>query len=87
MRNRGLFCICCFVVCCCLVFSFYLNFSALLEGSMLGGKMAGGGCGVSLKDEIILIHNTIDMLRATQDTVINHAPAFVEMVHTWRKTV
>ena len=31
-------------------------YERLLEGSMLGGQMAGGGVGVAVKEELILMH-------------------------------
>src|SRR3972149_11786979 len=36
-------------------------YERLLEGSMLGGQMAGGGVGVAVKEELILIHCALDM--------------------------
>ena len=39
-------------------------YERLLEGSMLGGQMAGGGVGVAVKEELILMHCTIDMEHA-----------------------
>jgi hypothetical protein len=36
-------------------------YERLLEGSMLGGQMAGGGVGVATKEELILMHCVIDM--------------------------
>lgn len=33
-----------------------LLYETLLEGSMLGGQMAGGGVGVATKEELILMH-------------------------------
>ena len=36
-------------------------FEALLEGSMLGGQMAGGGVGVAIKEELILMHCVLEM--------------------------
>jgi len=60
-------------------------YERLLEGSMLGGKMAGGGVGVAVKEELILMHCTIDMKNASSDALSNFAPLYVETVEKWRK--
>lgn len=59
-------------------------FERLLEGSMLGGQMAGGGCGVAVKEELILIHCTIDMEYAVPSALRAFAPLYVETVERWR---
>jgi hypothetical protein len=60
----------------------------LLEGSMLGGKMAGGGIGVAPKEELILMHCVIDMGLGTDASALRRfAPLFVETVETWREIV
>ncbi len=60
-------------------------YEALLEGSLLGGQMAGGGCGVAVNEELILVHSTVDMEHALSNSLRNYAPVFVEMVEKWRK--
>lgn len=60
-------------------------YERLLEGSMLGGQMAGGGVGVAVKEELILIHCTIDMEHALPAALRAFAPLFVETVEKWRK--
>lgn len=60
-------------------------YEALLEGSLLGGQMAGGGCGVAVNEELILVHSTIEMEHAFSNALRNYAPVFVEMVEKWRK--
>ncbi len=57
----------------------------LLEGSMLGGQMAGGGVGIALKEELILMHCTIDMEHAVSSALRAFAPLYVETVEKWRK--
>jgi hypothetical protein len=52
---------------------------------MLGGQMAGGGVGVAVKEELILIHCTIDMEHAVSSALRAFAPLFVETVEKWRK--
>jgi hypothetical protein len=59
-------------------------YETLLEGSMLGGLMAGGGVGVATKEELILMHAVIEMAHAAVDALKKFAPAFVEAVETWR---
>lgn len=61
-------------------------YERLLEGSMLGGQMAGGGVGVATKEELILMHCTIDMEHAVSSALRAFAPLYVETVEKWRKT-
>ncbi len=61
-------------------------YEKLLEGSLLGGQMAGGGVGVAVNEELILVHSTLDMEHALAATLRNYAPVFVEMVEKWRKS-
>ncbi len=61
-----------------------LLYETLLEGSMLGGLMAGGGVGVATKEELILMHAVLEMAHAPVDGLKKFAPAFVESVETWR---
>lgn len=60
-------------------------YERLLEGSMLGGQMAGGGAGVAVKEELILMHCTIDMEHALSSALRAFAPLYVETVEKWRK--
>ncbi|MFA5250487.1 MAG: CesT family type III secretion system chaperone [Parachlamydiales bacterium] len=63
-------------------------YERLLEGSMLGGQMAGGGVGVAVKEELILLHATIDMGLGTDALALRRfAPLFVETVEKWREMV
>ncbi|MCH9616710.1 MAG: hypothetical protein SP4CHLAM5_02770 [Chlamydiia bacterium] len=62
-----------------------LLYETLLEGSMLGGLMAGGGVGVATKEELILMHSVLEMAHAAPDALKKFAPAFVESVESWRK--
>lgn len=60
-------------------------YEALLEGSMLGGQMAGGGIGVAVPEQLILMHSIIDMgLGADASSLRRFAPVFVEAVEKWR---
>ena len=47
--------------------------------------MAGGGVGVAVKEELILIHCTIDMEHALSSALRAFAPLYVETVEKWRK--
>ena len=60
-------------------------YERLLEGSMLGGQMAGGGVGVAVKEELILLHCTLDMAHALSSALRAFAPLYVETVEKWRK--
>jgi hypothetical protein len=60
-------------------------YERLLEGSMLGGQMAGGGVGVATNEELILVHATIEMEHALSSALRAYAPIFLEMVERWRK--
>lgn len=63
-------------------------FERLLEGSMLGGQMAGGGIGVAPKEELILMHCVLDMgLGVDANALRRFAPLFVETVEKWREMV
>src|SRR5665213_1510523 len=60
-------------------------YERLLEGSMLGGQMAGGGVGVAVKEELILIHAVLEMgVGADASSLRRFAPLFVEAVERWR---
>ena len=63
-------------------------YEALLEGSMLGGQMAGGGVGVAVKEELILMHCVLEMGIGTDASALRRfAPLFVEAVEKWRDRV
>jgi len=62
-------------------------YEKLLEGAMLGGQMAGGGVGVAVKEELILMHCTLDMEHAVSSALRAFAPLYVETVEKWRKVV
>ncbi len=61
-------------------------YESLLEGSMLGGQMAGGGIGVAVPEELILMHCVLEMgVGADPNSLRRFAPLFVEAVERWRK--
>src|ERR1700730_1048902 len=60
-------------------------YESLLEGSMLGGQMAGGGIGVAVPEELILMHCVLEMGVGTDSSALRRfAPLFVEAVEKWR---
>ena len=60
-------------------------YEALLEGSMLGGQMAGGGVGVAVPEELILMHSVIEMGPGTDAKALcRMAPVFVDATEKWR---
>jgi hypothetical protein len=61
-------------------------YESLLEGSMLGGQMAGGGIGVAVPEELILMHAVLEMGVGTDPSALRRfAPLFVEAVEKWRE--
>src|SRR6267142_5117904 len=61
-------------------------YESLLEGSMLGGQMAGGGIGVAVPEQLILMHCVLEMGVGTDPNALRRfAPLFVEAVERWRK--
>jgi hypothetical protein len=58
----------------------------LLEGSMLGSQMAGGGVGIAYKEELILFHTVLSMSVGTSEDILkNFATTYVETVEKWRR--
>ena len=52
---------------------------------MLGGQMAGGGIGVAVPEELILMHAVLEMgVGADPSALRRFAPLFVEAVERWR---
>ncbi|MEN9344528.1 MAG: type secretion specific chlamydia chaperone 1 [Chlamydiota bacterium] len=60
-------------------------YESLLEGSMLGGQMAGGGVGVAVPEELILMHGMLEMgIGSDASALRRFAPIFVAAVENWR---
>lgn len=60
-------------------------YESLLEGAMLGGQMAGGGVGVAVPEELILMHAVLEMgIGSDASSLRRFAPVFVESVERWR---
>ncbi|NGX45602.1 MAG: hypothetical protein K940chlam2_00758 [Chlamydiae bacterium] len=63
-------------------------YESLLEGSMLGGQMAGGGVGVAVPEELVLMHAVIEMgMGADPRALCRFAPVFVDAVEKWRDKI
>lgn len=61
-------------------------YESLLEGSMLGGQMAGGGIGVAVPEELILMHAVLEMgMGSDPNSLRRFAPIFVDAVEKWRE--
>jgi hypothetical protein len=61
-------------------------YESLLEGSILGGQMAGGGIGVAVPEELILMHAMLEMGTSADPNALRHfAPIFVDAVEKWRE--
>jgi hypothetical protein len=53
---------------------------------MLGGQMAGGGIGVAVPEELILMHAVLEMgVGADPHSLRRFAPIFVDAVEKWRE--
>eukprot|EP01065_Artemidia_motanka_P023456 TRINITY_DN2803_c0_g1_i1.p1 TRINITY_DN2803_c0_g1~~TRINITY_DN2803_c0_g1_i1.p1 ORF type:complete len:592 (+),score=273.77 TRINITY_DN2803_c0_g1_i1:58-1776(+) len=62
-------------------------FETLLEGALLGRDMSGGGVGVSVKNELILMATSIDLRHSDSSALREVAPQFVECLIKWRAAV
>ncbi|MBS0622369.1 MAG: CesT family type III secretion system chaperone [Verrucomicrobia bacterium] len=58
-------------------------YERLLEGSLLGGQMAGGGVGVAVKEGLIIVHCTLEMAHSLSSALRAFAALFVETVEFW----
>jgi hypothetical protein len=59
---------------------------AFLEGAMLGGQMAGGGIGIAIPEELVLMHAILEMGPGTDASALRRfAPLFVQAVENWRE--
>lgn len=62
-------------------------YEELLEGSLLGREMAGGGVGISRKNSLVLISVTVDISAATEYALASIARPFLESVRRWQRIV
>eukprot|EP01059_Diplonema_ambulator_P000309 TRINITY_DN10253_c0_g1_i1.p1 TRINITY_DN10253_c0_g1~~TRINITY_DN10253_c0_g1_i1.p1 ORF type:complete len:767 (+),score=145.37 TRINITY_DN10253_c0_g1_i1:33-2303(+) len=62
-------------------------YETLLEGALLGRDMAGGGVGLSLKDDFILMCTSISLHSCQAHALRLAVPAFSEALRRWRKKI
>lgn len=62
-------------------------YEVLLEGSLLGREVCGGGIGVSLRDGLVVLSTSILTAHCDRETLKEVVPAFVEAVRRWRSLV
>ncbi|CUF31902.1 Hypothetical protein, putative [Bodo saltans] len=59
----------------------------LLEGSLLGREMCGGGVGASVKNDFILMSTSIYLPKASPQSLRSTVPLFVDSLVKWRNRV
>lgn len=59
----------------------------LLEGSLLGREMCGGGVGASVKNDFILMSTSIYLPKASPMSLRSTVPLFVDALVKWRNRV
>jgi len=59
-------------------------YTRLLQGAMLGGEINGGGLGLAVKEELILIHHTLAMTHAKPNALLELYPKYVNTVDKWK---
>eukprot|EP01065_Artemidia_motanka_P018898 TRINITY_DN2230_c0_g1_i1.p1 TRINITY_DN2230_c0_g1~~TRINITY_DN2230_c0_g1_i1.p1 ORF type:complete len:778 (+),score=156.39 TRINITY_DN2230_c0_g1_i1:105-2336(+) len=64
-----------------------LLYEALLEGALLGRDMAGGGVGLSLKNDFILLGTSLPLRACGPHGLRITVPPFVEALRRWRRKV
>ena len=62
-------------------------YEALLEGALLGREMCGGGVGLSMKNELLLMSTSIDLKHSDCSALRHVAPTFVDCLVKWRQLV
>jgi hypothetical protein len=62
-------------------------YELLLEGSLLGRDMCGGGVGASLKNDFVLMSTSIYLPKAQPTSLKSVVPLFVESLIRWRSRV
>jgi hypothetical protein len=58
-------------------------YEAVLEGALLGRDMAGGGIGISAKNNLLLMSTSLDMRHADEHALVAVARPFVCAVQKW----
>lgn len=59
-------------------------YEALLDGAFLGRDMAGGGCGVSLQNGIVMMATSIQLRHCGPHALKDLVPVFIESLMRWR---
>eukprot|EP01065_Artemidia_motanka_P015606 TRINITY_DN19356_c0_g1_i1.p1 TRINITY_DN19356_c0_g1~~TRINITY_DN19356_c0_g1_i1.p1 ORF type:complete len:544 (+),score=123.12 TRINITY_DN19356_c0_g1_i1:62-1633(+) len=59
----------------------------LLEGALLGRDMAGGGVGLSARNDFILLSSSIDLTSCTTSALRNAMPPYLESLRRWRRRI
>eukprot|EP01012_Entosiphon_sulcatum_P019779 TRINITY_DN2472_c0_g1_i1.p1 TRINITY_DN2472_c0_g1~~TRINITY_DN2472_c0_g1_i1.p1 ORF type:complete len:520 (+),score=93.45 TRINITY_DN2472_c0_g1_i1:27-1562(+) len=59
----------------------------LLEGALLGRDMAGGGVGISLRDDFCLMCSSFDVRNSEVDALRILVPSFVASLLEWRQRI
>jgi hypothetical protein len=62
-------------------------YELLLEGALLGREMAGGGVGISVKSQLVLLSTSLDIKNAGDLALSDLVPQFLEAVHKWTEAV
>ena len=62
-------------------------YAVVLEGALLGRDMAGGGIGISAKNNLLLMSTSLDMRHVEEQALIAVARPFVTAVQKWIEIV
>ena len=62
-----------------------MMYEKCLEWAMLGRDIAGGGVGIDPRNNLIMLHTTIDLRHCGERALADTAPVFIEAVVRWRK--
>ncbi|RNF26888.1 uncharacterized protein Tco025E_00851 [Trypanosoma conorhini] len=62
-------------------------YELLLEGSLLGREVCGGGIGMSLQNGIVLLSTTIPLRYCSSLALKDTMPSFVETLGRWRSLI
>eukprot|EP00760_Papus_ankaliazontas_P040122 PhM_4_TR9942/c0_g1_i1/m.60435 len=62
-------------------------YEMLLEGSLLGRDVVGGAVGISLRNDVVLLSTSVDLMHSDEAVLRDVVPQFVECVTRWRSMV
>lgn len=62
-------------------------YEILLEGALLGRDMSGGGVGVSVKNELIVMSCSVDMFHSDSKGLLSVCGGFVDALDRWRTKI